>query len=319
MRRASTTAASSVEPDHLVPHGDRLPQQVADLAAVVAGEVRAHPLAQVGRLAHVERHPPPVDEPVDAGRAGQGGGQAELGGLGVPGQPGEDEEVVEAEHAPGSPPARAAGAAGRRWPARPPGPGGRDGGRAGSAPTSVPRRQLGTSSRTSRRASAAVSTKLLASRSQPSRLRAALRKPMSKRTLWPTRTVPPDELDQGGQHGARCAGPTVTIASVIPVSTVMAGGMAEPGLTSVWNVPRHSPPRTLTAPISVMACSVARPAGGLQVDHAERDLGQRCPEIVERALHGRNGSEQVFAQIKDPGQRPSGPEPPGRWWTSSVR
>ena len=46
-----------------------------------------------------------------------------------------------------------------------------------------------------------------------------------------------------------------TIASVMPVSTTIAGGMGRPGLTRVWNVPRHSPPRTFTAPISVMAHS----------------------------------------------------------------
>src|SRR5687767_12802195 len=33
----------------------------------------------------------------------------------------------------------------------------------------------------------------------------------------------------------------------------MLGGMATPGFTSVWNVPRISPPRTFTAPTSVMA------------------------------------------------------------------
>ncbi len=47
-------------------------------------------------------------------------------------------------------------------------------------------------------------------------------------------------------------GAGATMVSVMPVRTVISGGMAAPGLTSVWNVPRHSPPRTFTAPISVM-------------------------------------------------------------------
>ena len=38
----------------------------------------------------------------------------------------------------------------------------------------------------------------------------------------------------------------------MPVSTAMNGGIAVCGLTSVWNSPSTSPPRTLTAPISVI-------------------------------------------------------------------
>ena len=48
-------------------------------------------------------------------------------------------------------------------------------------------------------------------------------------------------------------------ASVMPVSTVISGGIAMPGFTNVWNVPRHSPPRTFTAPISVIRPSVGLP------------------------------------------------------------
>src|SRR5947209_18939596 len=39
----------------------------------------------------------------------------------------------------------------------------------------------------------------------------------------------------------------------------MDGGMATPGFTSVWNVPRHSPPRSFTAPTPVMAQELAEP------------------------------------------------------------
>ena len=38
----------------------------------------------------------------------------------------------------------------------------------------------------------------------------------------------------------------------MPVSTAMNGGMAVRGLTRVWNSPSTSPPRTFTAPISVI-------------------------------------------------------------------
>ena len=48
-------------------------------------------------------------------------------------------------------------------------------------------------------------------------------------------------------------GAGATIVSVMPVRTAMNGGIGSPGLTSVWNSPSTSPPRTFTAPISVIA------------------------------------------------------------------
>ncbi len=45
----------------------------------------------------------------------------------------------------------------------------------------------------------------------------------------------------------------------MPVSTEMNAGIAAPGLTRVWNSPTTSPPRTLTAPISVMPHSTGLP------------------------------------------------------------
>ncbi len=48
-------------------------------------------------------------------------------------------------------------------------------------------------------------------------------------------------------------GAATTIASVMPVSATIIGGMGIPGSTRVWNSPMTSPPRVLTAPISVMA------------------------------------------------------------------
>ena len=49
------------------------------------------------------------------------------------------------------------------------------------------------------------------------------------------------------------AGASATMASVMPVRTEMNAGMCAWGLTSVWNSPSSTPPRTLTAPISVIA------------------------------------------------------------------
>ncbi len=46
----------------------------------------------------------------------------------------------------------------------------------------------------------------------------------------------------------------------MPVSMVICAGMARPGSTRVANSPSRSPPRTLTAPISVMpSASLAEP------------------------------------------------------------
>src|SRR5688572_6201420 len=45
----------------------------------------------------------------------------------------------------------------------------------------------------------------------------------------------------------------------MPVSTAIRGGMWAFGLTSVWNSPSTSPPRTLTAPTSVIMSVSAPP------------------------------------------------------------
>src|SRR6266508_2533753 len=54
-------------------------------------------------------------------------------------------------------------------------------------------------------------------------------------------------------------GEVATIVSVMPVSTAMNGGIGSCGLTSVWNSPSSSPPRTFTAPISVIADTPGAP------------------------------------------------------------
>ena len=69
----------------------------------------------------------------------------------------------------------------------------------------------------------------------------------------------------------------------MPVSATICGGMLRPGSTSVASSPSTAPPRTLTAPISVMASwpsPLAPPAGGLEVHDDEGGLAQR--DIRER-------------------------------------
>ena len=54
---------------------------------------------EVGGLAHVEHVAGGVGEPVDAGPVGEAGGEAELGRLGVAHQPGQVEQLLEADDA----------------------------------------------------------------------------------------------------------------------------------------------------------------------------------------------------------------------------
>ena len=74
--------------------------------------------------------------------------------------------------------------------------------------------------------------------------------------LWPTITASPMNSSSAGITSAM-RGAGSTIDSVMPVSTVMNGGIATPGFTSVSKRPRHSPPRSLTAPTSVISQSFA--------------------------------------------------------------
>src|SRR5439155_5193431 len=69
---------------HHVVDGLHLPEELVDLPAPLAGEVRAHPRPQVGGLPDVEYGPASAPEEVDAGAAGEVGGEAELVELGMP-------------------------------------------------------------------------------------------------------------------------------------------------------------------------------------------------------------------------------------------
>ncbi len=88
----------------VVAHRLRLAQHRPDPPPVLAPEVAAHALAQVGRLADVQDLVAVAAEQVHAGGARQVRRQLELGSLRVPGHRGERREVVEPEHAePGRP------------------------------------------------------------------------------------------------------------------------------------------------------------------------------------------------------------------------
>ena len=75
---------------------------------------------------------------------------------------------------------------------------------------------------------------------------------MSNPALWATSTAPRANSRNAGST-ASIVGALHTMAEVMPVSATICGGMLRPGSTSVASSPSTAPPRTLTAPISVMA------------------------------------------------------------------
>ena len=112
--------------------------------------------------------------------------------------------------------------------------------------------QLGASSRViTRRAISAVSSTSNAGHGRPCTSAKWRRKPTSNGALWATSTQPLANSRNDGSADS-IVGASATIELVMPVSTAMNGGIAVWGLTRVWNSPSTSPPRTLTAPISVI-------------------------------------------------------------------
>ena len=75
---------------------------------------------------------------------------------------------------------------------------------------------------------------------------------MSKPALWATSTAPRANSRNIGSTTS-IFGASHTIAEVMPVSCTICGGISRPGSTSVANSASTTPPRTLTAPISVIA------------------------------------------------------------------
>ena len=75
---------------------------------------------------------------------------------------------------------------------------------------------------------------------------------MSKPALCATSTAPRANSKNAGSTESM-VGASHTIAVVMPVNATICGGMLRPGSISVASSPSTVPPRTLTAPISVMA------------------------------------------------------------------
>ena len=81
---------------------------------------------------------------------------------------------------------------------------------------------------------------------------------MSNPALCATSTAPRTNSRNAGSTASN-RGAAYTIASVMPVSATTSGGIPRPGSTSVANSPSTSPPRTFTAPNSVMVSSSLTP------------------------------------------------------------
>ncbi len=112
--------------------------------------------------------------------------------------------------------------------------------------------QFGASSRVmTRRASRAVSSTSNRGQGRPCFAAKCLRNPTSKGALWATSTVPAANSRNAGRADS-IGGASQTMLLVMPVSTAMKAGISVRGLTRVWNSPSTSPPRTFTAPISVI-------------------------------------------------------------------
>ena len=197
---------------------------------------------------------------------------------------GQREQVVEAGDARGRRPARAARAAGRRWPS-----------------ASSRARWLGRWSRRKRlgqRAELAVGHLVAhqpagqragvddaVGRAAAGRRRrsAAWRKPRSKRTLWPTITASPTNSSRVGS--------TVSIAGRRDHHRLGdAGEHGDLGRDGRTRVDEGLERAEALAAAQLDRADLGdgarrrRAAGGLEVDHAERDVVQRRAEVVEAAL-----------------------------------
>ncbi len=86
---------------------------------------------------------------------------------------------------------------------------------------------------------------------------------------------------------ASMRGAVATIDDVMPVSRATKAGTGTPGSTSVWNSPSTSPPRTFTAPISV----IPAPAGSRRSSRGRRrrtsPRAAACPGPPAWAGRGR--------------------------------
>src|SRR5699024_796337 len=111
---------------------------------------------------------------------------------------------------------------------------------------------LTSSRRKTVRARARVSSTRGRGQVMPQAAACALRKPTSKRALCATSAASPTKSRNIGST-VRIEGACATAASVMPVSAATKAGIGRSGSTKVRNSPSTSPPRTFTAPISVIA------------------------------------------------------------------
>ena len=169
-------------------------------------------------------------------------------------------------------------------------------------PASVLSLQLGTSSAASAsRARVTVSSTGGDGQRSPLPAQAAARKLTSKGALCAVRTQPWTKSRSTGSTAA-AGGASATMASLMPVSSAMSAGMAWPGFTRVANSASIRPPRTRTAPISVIpAVSGDQPVVSMSTTAKSR----LCSVRHRSASPGR----------ASPGPRHSpgraSPEPPG--------
>ena len=103
-------------------------------------------------------------------------------------------------------------------------------------------------------ASRTVSSTSKPGQAHPMPAHAAVRNAKSNGALCAASTLPSANASKPGSTAAT-GGADVSIWSLIPVSSVIAGGTGVPGLTSEPNSAINVPPCTRTAPISVMAAS----------------------------------------------------------------
>ena len=261
------------QPDHLAHPG----------AGLGGGEVGAHPGAQVAGRADVEHPGPVVAEEVDAGGVRQPLGEVALAALGGADPRGEGLQLLERVHAEAAEPLHqpvqhvdgGAGVGqrpvvGGRGGVEDPGQRGQlavggvvAGDHAAGELGGVEHLERGATAAPAAARSAGGSRRRTARCAPPARSRPRTRGRPAART--------------------RSAGASATIELLMPVSTAMNAGISVCGLTSVWNSPRTSPPRTLTAPISVI---IEPPA-------AEPPVVSRSTTQKVRSRRGRPSSSKL--------------------------
>ncbi len=77
----------------------------------------------------------------------------------------------------------------------------------------------------------------------------------------------------------------------------MNGGIGVPGSTSVWKVPEHFAPTDLHRPDLGYPAIDRRPAGGLQVEHAEGHVVEGRAEVLEAGLDGEGHPAEPTSNI----------------------